>query len=88
MFATANYQKSEQKMHEDKYFGHSFYSMDLPAEANDLLGANPISFGMTNDLGLTLRQTGFLDDELMLERVMGRADWIIQLPQIFYSLLD
>ena len=71
-------------MHEDKSFGHSFYSIDPPAEANDQLGANPISLGMSNDLG----QTGFLDDELMLERVMSRTDWIIQLPQIFYSLLD
>ena len=54
--------------------------MDPPAEANNLLGANPISLGMLNDLGLTLRQTGFLDDELMLERVMSLADLIIQLP--------
>ena len=70
-------------MHEDKSFRHGFYSMD-PAEANDQLGANLISLGMSNDLG----KTGFLDDELMLERVMSRTDWIIQLPQIFYSLLE
>ena len=77
-------------MHEDKSFRHGFYSMD-PAEANDQLGANPISLGMSNDFGLTLTQTGFegfLDDDLMLERVMSRVDWIIQLREIFYSLLE
>ena len=38
-----------------------------------------------------MTQTGFeglIDDELVMEMVMSRVDWIIKLREIFYSLLD
>ena len=62
-----------------------------PTEANEIFGANPISLGMDGDFGHTLTQTGFeglIDDELIMEMVMSRVDWIILLRDIFYSLLD
>lgn len=46
---------------------------------------------MDGDLGMTLTQTGFeglFENELVMELVMSRVDWIIQLRDIFYSLLD
>ena len=62
-----------------------------PAEANEQLGANPISLGMDGDFGQTLTQTGLdalIDDDLIMDMVMSRVDWIIQLRDVFYSLLD
>ena len=62
-----------------------------PTEAQDMLAANPISLGLTNDFGMTTTQAGFegmsIGDELVLENVMSRVDWIIQLRDIFYELL-
>ena len=81
---------SSRKLAEDKSFRHDFYSMD-PAEAHDQLGANPISLGMDGDYGQTLTQTGLeamIEDDLSMDMVMSRVDWIIQLRDIFYGLLD
>ena len=62
-----------------------------PTEAQEMLAANPISLGLTNELGMTTTQAGFeglsIGDELVLENVMSRVDWIIQLRDIFYELL-
>ena len=60
-------------------------------DANDWLGANPISLGLDGDLGQTMTQTGLdalIDDELTMDMVMSRVDWIIKLRDIFYNLLD
>ena len=62
-----------------------------PTEANEQLGANPISLGMDGDFGQNLTQTGLdalIDDDLVMDMVMSRVDWIIQLRDVFYSLLD
>ena len=52
--ATISSQQSGRRAAEnDKSFRHDFYSMD-PAEANEQLGANPISLGMDGDFGQTM----------------------------------
>ena len=46
---------------------------------------------MDGDFGQTLTQTGLdalIDDDLVMDMVMSRVDWIIQLRDVFYSLLD
>ena len=46
---------------------------------------------MDGDFGQTLTQTGLealIDDCLAMDMVMSRVDWIIQLRDVFYSLLD
>lgn len=75
---------------EEKSFRHDFYSND-PNEQMDLLGANPISLGNDGDFGQTLTQTGLealMENELKMDMVMSRVDWIIKLREIFYGLLE
>ena len=46
---------------------------------------------MDGDLGQTMTQTGLealIEDELSMDMVMSRVDWIIKLREIFYNLLD
>ena len=57
----------------------------------DLLGANPISLGNDGDFGQTMTQTGLealMENELKMDMVMSRVDWIIKLREIFYGLLE
>ena len=47
--------------------------------------------GNEGDFGLTMTRTGLealIDDELVLDMVMSRVDWILLLRNIFYSLVD